>query len=577
MEMFRKMKGKARVVEVEKLHPECNRFRFDGGQIEKRCEVLRHAVIFLFLTATSTASAQSQAHVFPRYYTMHAMHADVSPLSSEEKDALADATIEGKVVSTQSFWKNNRISSILSIASKNDAAVYHVELIGGAFEDMGSFCSGEMYLNAGAEGTFFLKGSHSEGWKPACGVQSYEPLTRDVLTMGFSRSTLELSTNWAAGNGMEMLTVNGVGFGVDQGNGYVTFETGSGYYDASAAGEFNYTEWSDTSITVEIPQAQSNRVRVITNDGDMFESVDSLHIRYNLDSEPFGFYGYTHLYDNNELGGYLFHVNEAIFNESERLEAVERTLDDFVCKTGVNFELNDTPTDLGWDLGDGQNTISFDTPDNPLSPGTVGYCNTLWWSCILGDVTFYVAGEIDVVLNSNFDYDYGTGNLSTGNAKFAYVLMHELGHAMRLGHVNEWGESMYPSVTDWPSQNWFERDTISTNDRLGVSQAVNIASMFSFNACGISVMEPLDIDCAPIVEIEEHAEAALPNPFPNPFDDFINVPSEGAWTLTDIRGKLVQRMTTTDTFISTEGLPAGCYLLQAMGASGPQTYRLIKK
>ena len=154
--------------------------------------------------------------------------------------------------------------------------------------------------------------------------------------------------------------------------------------------------------------------------------------------------------------------------------------------------------------------------------------------------------------------------------------MHELGHAMPWTR-QRMGESMYPSVTDWPSQNWFERDTISTNDRLGVSQAVNIASMFSFNACGISVMEPLDIDCAPIVEIEEHKEAALPKPFPNPFDDFINVPSEGAWTLTDIRGKSVQRMKTTDTFISTEGLPAGCYLLQAMGASGPQTYRLIKK
>ena len=117
----------------------------------------------------------------------------------------------------------------------------------------------------------------------------------------------------------------------------------------------------------------------------------------------------------------------------------------------MNFQLNDAPTSLGWDLGDGQNTISFDTPDNPLSPGTVGYCNTLWWSCILGDVTFYVAGEIDVVLNAT-DYDYGTGDLTAGNAKFAYVLMHELGHAMRLGHVNEWGESMYPSVTDWPSR-----------------------------------------------------------------------------------------------------------------------------
>ena len=79
----------------------------------------------------------------------------------------------------------------------------------------------------------------------------------------------------------------------------------------------------------------------------------------------------------------------------------------------MNFQLN-TPTSLGWDLWDGQNTISFDTPETS-SLRAVGYCNTLWWSSILGDVT-YVAGEIDVVLNANFDYDYGTGDLTAGNA-----------------------------------------------------------------------------------------------------------------------------------------------------------------
>ena len=538
---------------------------------------MRYLLIVFFLAATVATSAQSPAHAFPHHYTLHALHADIIPLEEDEKAALADAIIEGEVIATQSFWKNNRIASTLTIAADADASTYTIELIGGAFEDLGAFCTGEMYLNTGAKGTFYLSGSHAEGWKPACGVQSYEPHQRHVLAMGFDRSTIELSADWAAGNGMEQLTITGTGFGATQGNGYVTFETGGGYYDADAAANFNYTDWSNTSITIEVPQAQSNRVRVVTNDGTTLESADSLHIRYNLDSEPFSPYGYTHLYNNDGDGGYHFHVNEAIFNVPERLEAVERTLDDFVCKTGVNFELDQAPTSLGWDLGDGQNTISFDTPDNPLSPGTVGYCNTLWWSCILGDVTFYVAGEIDVVLNSNFDYNYGTGYPTSGNAKFAYVLMHELGHAMRLGHVNEWGESMYPSVTDWPSQNWFERDTISTNDRLGVSQAVDIASTFTFNACGISVMEPLDIDCEPVVEVAE-TQTEEPAPYPNPFEDFINLPVAGAqWALMDITGKVIHYVPANRTFLATDGLPAGCYLLRSEGITEPRTYRLIKQ
>ena len=98
---------------------------------------------------------------------------------------------------------------------------------------------------------------------------------------------------------------------------------------------------------------------------------------------------------------------------------------------------------------------------------------------------------------------------------------------------------MYPSVTDWPSENWFERDTISTNDRLGVSQAVDIASTFTFSACGISVMEPLDIDCEPVVEVAEVEYAAVPAPYPNPFGDVINLPSASVWTLMDITGKVV--------------------------------------
>lgn len=542
---------------------------------------MRTIFALIFLVGSGSIIGQESSHSFPLHYTLHAMHADFIPLAAEEKAALADAIIEGEVVATQSFWKNNRIASSLTIASAGEQSVYEVELMGGAFENMGAFCTGEMYLNAGARGRFFLTGSHAEGWRPACGVQSYEPLQREVLAMGFNRSTVELSTDWAAGNGMEMLTITGTGFGAAQGNGYVTFEAGGGYYDGDAAANFNYADWSNTSITIEVPQAQSNRVRVVTNDGTTLESTDSLHIRYNLDSEPFSPYGYTHLYNNNGDGGYLFHVNEAISNEPERLEAVERTLDDFVCKTGVNFALNDTPTSLGWDLGDGQNTISFDTPDNPLSPGTVGYCNTLWWSCILGDITFYVAGEIDVVLNANFDYDYSTGPVGAGQAKFAYVLMHELGHAMRLGHVNEWGETMYPSVTDWPSNNWCERDTISSNDRLGVSQVVEIASTFTFNACGISAMVPIEVDCQPMVEVAEFPESEG-SPFPNPFHDVLNLPGDQEWRqwqLIHLTGSVVAtfRVPPSGMAWSTTEVAAGTYVLSCVDCTAPSAHLLVKQ
>ena len=79
---------------------------------------MRHLFIVFFLAASAVASAQDLAHTFPHHYTLHAMHADIIPLSAGEKAALADAIIEGEVVATQSFWKNNRIVSTLTIASE---------------------------------------------------------------------------------------------------------------------------------------------------------------------------------------------------------------------------------------------------------------------------------------------------------------------------------------------------------------------------------------------------------------------------------------------------------------------------
>ncbi|MGB2384990.1 MAG: hypothetical protein ACPH8E_05780, partial [Flavobacteriales bacterium] len=63
----------------------------------------------LLLTAVS-ARAQNAPHAFPLHYTLHTLHADIIPLAAGEKAAMADAIIQGEVVATQSFWKNNRIA-----------------------------------------------------------------------------------------------------------------------------------------------------------------------------------------------------------------------------------------------------------------------------------------------------------------------------------------------------------------------------------------------------------------------------------------------------------------------------------
>ena len=437
-------------------------------------------------------------HVFPLFYTLTKFHADVKKLSDEELIRNADIFIQGEVVNTRSYYEGIRIMSEISFKSKQEK-IYQIKIDGGIIGDVGAFNSGEIYLNNGEVGSFYLKKDIKGNWFPAFGSQSFIPksATQNLIK---SNSNANLNTEWANGNADEWITITGEGFGDSQGNGYVTFDNGNGYYAQSIAQSFDYSIWGDEEITVKVPAAFSNKVKISTDSGYEIETNDTLHIGYNLDANVSSLYGHTYLH-NQEDGGHKFYLNTEFYNITERKAAVERTLNDFVCKTGINFLLAEQGTTLGWNLGDGQNTISFDSASNMLSAGTVGFCNTLWSSCIYNGETFYYVNEMDIVINSSFEYDYSTGNPSAGLAKFSYVLMHELGHAMRLGHVNELGETMYPSVTDMPSNSWYERDTISIHDRLGVSHAFDLAANFSFSACGLSNMTPKIVNSGCVNEL----------------------------------------------------------------------------
>jgi hypothetical protein len=437
-------------------------------------------------------------HEFPLFYTLTKFHADVKKLSDEELIRNADIFIQGEVVKTRSYFEGIRIMSEISFKSKQDK-IYQIKIDGGIIGDVGAFNSGEIYLNTGEIGSFYLKKDIKGNWVPAFGSQSFIPEI-EVQSLIKSNSNANLNTDWANGNADEWITITGDGFGDSQGNGYVTFDNGNGYYAQSIAQSFDYSTWGDEGITVKVPAAFSNKVKIRTDSGYEIETNDSLHIGYNLDDNVSSIYGHTYLH-NQEDGGHKFYLNTELHNIFERKAAVERTLNDFVCKTGINFFLSEQGTTLGWNLGDGQNTISFDSASNMLSAGTVGFCNTLWSSCIYNGETFYYVNEMDIVINSSFEYDYSTGNPSAGLAKFSYVLMHELGHAMRLGHVNELGETMYPSVTDMPSNSWYERDTISINDQLGVSHAFDLAANFSFSACGLSNMTPKIVNSGCVNEL----------------------------------------------------------------------------
>ena len=333
------------------------------------------------------------------------------------------------------------------------------------------------------------------------------------------------------------LTIRGAGFGAQRGSSYVTFTTdGTNYHSAEAAQGFAYRSWSDTEIVIEVPPSYSGKVRVVVGT-TVHESADNVRVTSNLAARSLSPLVYNNLITTNTNGGYTWAMDKVLFDNADARACVESVMRQFRCKTGMNFDVAQTPATAGYALNDGINAIVFDAPGYELGAGAVAYCDWIWYSCILGTETFYWVRDTDCRLSRKFNWYYGNGkNPEFGMAKLRYVLYHEIGHAHQFGHVSEWGESMHPIVQALPAEEWLERDTITASEQRVGKFFTERCRSFTFRACGVQpLLAPSTDDCNtdPTSDVEDdhqHADLALA---PQPSDDVV--------VLTDVAGDAPER------------------------------------
>jgi hypothetical protein len=206
-----------------------------------------------------------------------------------------------------------------------------------------------------------------------------------------------------------VITITGAGFGAQRGSSYVTFTTdGTNYHGADAAKGFAYRAWSDTEIKVEVPPSYSGRVRVVVGT-TQHESADTLHVTSNVAARSVNPLSYNTLINTNGTGGYTWSLQKELFDNSVARECVESVMRQFRCKTGMSFDVASTGTTAGYALNDGINAIVFDAPGYELGAGAVAYCDWIWYSCILGNETFYWVRDTDCRLSRRFNWYYGNG------------------------------------------------------------------------------------------------------------------------------------------------------------------------
>jgi hypothetical protein len=359
------------------------------------------------------------------------------------------------------------------------------------------------------------------------------------------------------------LSIVGKGFGSSQSNNYVSFFQESGQYsDANTAKGFKYLVWTDTKIELEMPIAFSGKLRVNVNGSDYY-STDTLHVMANLGYRSANPLVYDYLTNNNKKGGYTWYMHTTYWNNPLAKKAIEDVFAEFRCKTGANYILAPFPSSANISLSD---TIHLIGPDPSL--GAVGYNERMWTSCILGSETFYSISAQGLRMSDKQDWYFGTGKAPAGKTKFRYVLYHELGHSLGLGHVNELGQSMYPSVTLLPSDQWSQRDSITSQEKEAISHLINLSKSFSFRACGVLPMENYK-DCKDVYGLKTGIESTQSigslTVYPNPVSSELNINypiSERVQVrIFDLQGRLVLNTSFISQEINITGLNAGIYSL----------------
>lgn len=383
----------------------------------------------------------------------------------------------------------------------------------------------------------------------------------------------------------EVLNISGSGFGNQQGNNYVAFMQESGsYLDATNARSLRYISWTDNKIQLEMPTAYSGPI-MMNISGTKYTGADTLKVKANLNYRNAYPLDYTYLVNQNGKGGYTWYIHRTYWSNPEAKAAIEDVFKEFRCKTGVNFILASQPSDAKLTLND---TINLIAPDASLGSG--GYQYLLWNSCILGSESFYFKKAMDIGLSDKESWDFDTGMVTNGKSKFRYVLMHELGHAVGLGHVDELGQTMYPTVTLLPSDDWCERDSITTEEQICMSYMVTISQNFSFRACGVSpLLKVFNCDDVYGIKASLPVISAIKNfsIYPIPSDDifvieWINASTKNIFIeVYDMMGKKIQEQTIPNNLLKAQihlgSCPAGQYILKIHNGPNTQIEKLLKQ
>ena len=278
-----------------------------------------------------------------------------------------------------------------------------------------------------------------------------------------------------------VLTINGSGFGnVPSGSCAVLFKDGN---NDNNTPDFEVTykssymvSWTDTKIVVKVPdRAATGTIAVQLKDGSSVESSTELNVFYSVLNLEFNFtkgsqgidttiHTEPRLMNANGSGGYTIQYSTgtagggANFDASPAKGSFLRALATWKDAVGVNFSVGSTTT-LQKVTDDKINLVVFDNKNTGVPPMAAGVLESTYSYGTL----CYVQSPFKVYTaqKTGFDILLRNNGVSVGNIPFTdgpcfpssnsydreMIVLHELGHALNLAHINDGAQGgVFPNV-----------------------------------------------------------------------------------------------------------------------------------
>ncbi len=280
-------------------------------------------------------------------------------------------------------------------------------------------------------------------------ISSFSPLKVNA------GATLDPTTN--------LLTINGTGFGTSGGSAAVLFSDGN-TGGISPSFVVNSTEnsvisWTDTQIQLKVPsRAATGYIAVRESTGLSGQSIDFLNVFYSiLTSTVSGVTKEANLMNQNGTGGYTVYFSNNTaggaldFDASAAKPTAQRALTTWREAVGMNWPEGGTTS--GQSIANNtENIIMYDNTNtgvSPLSSGVLAVCYSYFQGCSgqeLQKTAFDIIVRNAGVSSGSATFTTGPCNPSSSEIDLETVLLHELGHALNLGHINDGTQGAYPNI-----------------------------------------------------------------------------------------------------------------------------------